>query len=155
MNTTTTPTDHGQATPEQVALILADCRSNDWVDGDMTDAEVLDYVFDTLTLPGQAAMGADEIEDDASALYVAYFAFLARTPEDVAAYQALTATPTVPLGARNVEAGDTILVTDARRPFLVAAVTLFGPDSLAFHADGERGIFVFDVDSAVEIARRA
>lgn len=81
----TTTTTHS-ATPEQIALILEDQRSGGYFDAiaelgrpAASDAEILDYVPDVLALPGQGAMGAEEIELDGSDLAAAYVAFL--TPQ--------------------------------------------------------------------------
>jgi hypothetical protein len=81
------------ATPEQIELIVADQRSGGFLD-DETEAEVLEYVWDTLALPGQDAMGAYAIVPDGSALSDAYLAFLT------------TRNPQVPEGEMHLVAGE-------------------------------------------------
>lgn len=94
------------ATDEELALIVADQRSGGFFDDEESDEDVLEYVWDTMTLPGHSAMGAEDVVLDGTPTADAYLAFLTTRGAGVEAGAMHLDTPTgIPLCWTNRELG--------------------------------------------------
>lgn len=74
-----TPTDTGRATAAQLELILTTRRAESDDDATATDAEILAYVRNTLTLPGEGGPGGFPVTDDGTDYAAALIAYLTPT----------------------------------------------------------------------------